>query len=78
MVALPAEVLRQQSRGPGMGIFFTWYYVGMALLTPMAGLIHDITGNPGAPLIFAGALEIAAISVVGLLRFFQRRYGLRL
>jgi hypothetical protein len=25
MLVLPAEVLRPQSRGPGMGIFFTWY-----------------------------------------------------
>lgn len=30
MLVLPVEVL---SRSPGMGIFYTWYYVGMALLT---------------------------------------------
>ncbi len=77
MVALPAEVLRPQNRAPGMGIFFTWYYVGMALLTPVAGLLRDLTGDPGAPIIFAGALEVAAIAVVGLLRLLQRRYGLR-
>ena len=73
MVALPAELLRPESRGAGMGIFFTWYYVGMALLTPVAGLARDLTSDPGAPLIFAGGLEIAAIAIVGLLRLFQHR-----
>lgn len=77
MVALPAEVLRRQSRGPGMGVFFSWYYVGMALLTPVAGLVRDLTGNPGMPMIFAGSLEITAIAVLVLLRLFQYRPGLR-
>jgi MFS family permease len=77
MVALPAEVLRPQSRGPGMGIFFTWYYVGMALLTPVAGFVRDLTNDPGAPLIFAGFLEIAAIAALALFRFFQRRYDVQ-
>jgi predicted MFS family arabinose efflux permease len=77
MLVLPAEVLRPQSRGPGMGIFYTCYYVGMALLTPAAGFVRDLTGDPGAPLTFAGTLEIAAIAVLVLLRFLQRRYGLR-
>ncbi len=77
MVALPAEVLRPPSRGPGMGIFFTWYYVGMALLTSMAGHVRDLTRDPGAPLIFAGSLEIAAIAVLVCLRLLQHRYRLR-
>jgi MFS family permease len=77
MIALPAEVLRPQSRGPGMGVFYTWSYVGNALLIPMAGYIRDLTGDPGAPLTFAGALEIAAIAALILFRFFQCRYGLR-
>ena len=54
MVALPAEGVCPRGRGPGMGVFFTWYYVGMALLTPVAGLVRDLTCDLGAPLIFAG------------------------
>jgi predicted MFS family arabinose efflux permease len=77
MLVLPAEVLRPQSRGPGMGIYFTWYYVGMALLTPVAGLIRDLTGDPALPLTFAGSLELAAIAVLVLFRLFQLRYGLQ-
>lgn len=77
MIALPAEVLRPQSRGPGMGVFYTWSYVGNALLIPMAGYVRDLTNDPGAPLTFAGSLEIAAIAALVLFRFFQHRYGLR-
>ncbi|HEY1746252.1 MAG TPA: MFS transporter [Xanthobacteraceae bacterium] len=68
MLMLPTEVLSCESRSPGMGIFYTWYYVGMALLTPLAGLVRDFTGNAGAPLTFAGFLEIGAIAVLLLLR----------
>jgi predicted MFS family arabinose efflux permease len=74
MLVLPTEVLRPQSRAPGMGVFYTWYYVGMTLLTPAAGLARDLSGNPGAPLIFAGSLEIAAIAVLGIFRMLQHRW----
>jgi predicted MFS family arabinose efflux permease len=74
MLVLPSEVLRPQSRAPGMGIFYTWYYIGMALLTPAAGLARDLSGNPGAPLILAGSLELAAIAVLGIFRMLQRQW----
>jgi hypothetical protein len=74
MLALPAEVLSRQSRGPGMGVFFTWYYVGMAALTPVAGLARDLIGTTSAPLIFAGALETAAIGILFICRNLQRRF----
>jgi hypothetical protein len=60
-----------------MGIFFTWYYVGMALLTPVAEFVRDLTDDPGAPLVFAGSLEIAAIAALGLLRWLQLDLGAR-
>ena len=72
MLVLPTEVLRPRSRAPGMGIFYTWYYVGMTLLTPAAGLARDLSANPGAPLIFAGLLELGAIAALGIFRIIQR------
>jgi len=77
MLVLPVEVLRPQSRAPGMGTFYTWYYLVLALLTPLAGSVRDFTGDPGGPLTFAGLLEIAAIAALILLRLLQHRYGLR-
>src|SRR5262249_1050801 len=76
MLVLPTEVLRPRSRAPGMELFYTWYYVGMTLLTPAAGFARDVSGSPGAPLIFAGLLELAAIAVLGVFRMLQRRYGI--
>ena len=74
MLVLPGEVLRPQNRAAGMGVFLTWYYAGMALLTPVAGILRDASGSAGAPLIFAGALELAALAVLILFRLLQYRY----
>jgi predicted MFS family arabinose efflux permease len=75
MMVLPGEVLRPQNRAAGMGIFYTWYYVGMALLVPIAGVLRDASGSAGAPLRFAGALVFAAMGALVLFRFLQRRAG---
>jgi predicted MFS family arabinose efflux permease len=74
MMALPAEVLRPPNRAAGMGIFFTWYYAGMALLTPVGGMLRDASGAPSAPLLLAGSLEFAAMAVLTWLRLTQRHY----
>jgi hypothetical protein len=34
-----------------MGIFFTWYYAGLAVLTPIGGILRDASGVAGAALI---------------------------
>ncbi len=73
MMVLPAEVLRPANRAAGMGVFFTWYYAGMAALTPVGGILRDLSGAHGAPLLLAGILELAAIVVLAILRLFQRR-----
>ena len=73
MMVLPSEVLRPQNRAAGMGVFLTWYYAGMALLTPAAGILRDVSGAAGAPLFFAGALELAALAVLIIFRVLQYR-----
>lgn len=73
IMALPAEVLHADSRGPGMGIFFSWYYVGMGLLPALAGLTYDMSGVPAAPLYFAAASMIICIPLLGMFRFLKSR-----
>lgn len=75
MMMLPTEILRPPNRAAGMGVFFSWYYAGMALLTPAGGILHDASGAHGAPLLFAGSLQLVAMAVLALLRGSQRRYG---
>ena len=36
-MALSAEAVRPENRGPGLGIFFTWFYVGMTLAPALGG-----------------------------------------
>jgi len=73
IMALPAEVLRASSRGPGMGVFFAWYYLVMAVLPPFAGATRDITGFAGAPVLCGGVVEILALVALILFRVMQAR-----
>ncbi|MGA2124843.1 MAG: MFS transporter [Xanthobacteraceae bacterium] len=67
ILALPAEALRPEARASGMGIFYTVFYVWMAILPGFAGGARDITRNSAAPLLFAAAMLLVALG--GLLTF---------
>jgi hypothetical protein len=58
-----------------MGVFFSYYYLGIGLFPPLAGWIRDTTGSPGAPIMFAGTLFIGALVFLGLFRFAEGRFG---
>ena len=47
---------------------------GMALLTPIGGILSDASDAPSAPLLFASGLEFTAMAVLALLRLAQRQY----
>lgn len=55
-VSLPAEFLRPQSRGAGMGVFYTLYYLGCALLPSLAGALYDRHGGRAALWMAAGTV----------------------
>lgn len=60
IMALPTRALDQSSRHLGMGIFFTLYYLGMALLPGMAGWARDLSNLDVAPLLFGSLLLLIA------------------
>ena len=60
IAALPGRVLAPQERHMGMGIFFTLYYVGMALLPGLAGWFRDRLDEDAALLGFGSALLVLA------------------
>lgn len=62
IMALPARVLRPEARSFGMGVYYTWYYIGMAVLPGIAGWCRDLSGVAAAPLVFASLLVIIAIA----------------
>jgi predicted MFS family arabinose efflux permease len=66
IMALPAQALQPQNRAGGMGIYFTWYYAGMAFLPGLAGMARDLTASPAAPALFgAGMMALALAGLAG-------------
>lgn len=57
LVGAPAEILRSETRAPGIGLFYTWYYAGMALLPGFAGWLQDALGG-------AAAVQFAAATIL--------------
>ena len=72
MAALPIEVLRPESRAMGLGLFYTWWYAGMAALPPLGGWSYDVTGNPAAPILCAATFVFMTLVALVCLRLCQR------
>ncbi len=73
IMAMPASVLRPESRGIGMGIFYVFLYIGHAALPPIAGAIQDAVGGTSASLYFAAVLVFTVLPLFALFRRAQRR-----
>jgi hypothetical protein len=58
-----------------MGVFYTIYYLGCALLPSAAGAAYDATGTAAAALWMAALLGTACIPLVMLFRSRQIRYA---
>jgi len=69
IMSLPAQALRPESRALGMGLFFTWLYIGHGLVPPAAGWLLDKTGYPSAPLLFAAFLTFSMLPLYGIFRW---------
>lgn len=74
ILSLPGEVLRPESRGAGMSVFFTVHYVALAGLPPVAGWLRDAAGT-GWAIMFAGALWLSILASLAAFRLIQRRFG---
>ena len=72
VMSLSSEAVHVSNRGPGLGIFYTWYYAGMATAPTLAGWTLDVTGDTSAPLILAGLLSFGVVVTTLLLRLLQR------
>ena len=73
IAAIPAEILKPENRGPGLGLFITWFYGAMPVLLPIAGWCQDFSGNAAAPLYFGGLVMLMSLPFFCLLRGLQRR-----
>ena len=64
LVSVPGEFLRPESRNAGMGVFFTVYYLGCAVLPTLAGALYDRAGGAAA-LWMAAAIAFGATLALG-------------
>ena len=71
LVALSSEAVSPDHRGPGLGIFYTGYYIGMTTCPSLAGWVRDASGSPAAPVLLAGAMLVCVIMLVVLFRVLQ-------
>jgi len=74
LIALSAEAVSPENRGPGLGIYYTWYYLGMTLVPGIAGGVRDATGSAKAPMLLAALLMVVVVACVLLLRVLQARW----
>jgi MFS family permease len=74
LLALSAEAVSRENRGPGLGIYFTWYYLGMTLVPGIAGALRDASGSAKSPLLLAALLMAVVVACVLVLRVLQARW----
>ena len=72
LMALLPRAMPPDRLATGFGVFYTVFYVMMALTQPAAGLVRDVAGDPRAPIFFAAL--VMASTVIGL-AIFRRLEG---
>jgi len=55
-----------------LGLFYATFYLGMAAMQPLAGLLRDVTGSPAAPVFFAAATMVLTAVALGAFRWIER------
>ena len=78
IMSLPSLALRPDSRALGMGLFYTWLYIGHGLMPPAAGWLQDLTGSAAAPLLFTAMLVAGMLPLYGLFQAIAQRSSERI
>ncbi len=76
IAALPVEVLKPENRGPGLGVYYIWYYAGSAFLPVAGGLLQDLTGQAATSILFGAGMMLACLMLLALFRREQARLPL--
>jgi MFS family permease len=73
LMALLPKALPPERLATGFGVFYTVFYVMMALTQPAAGLVRDVVGDPAAPIVFAALVMAATVAGLAIFRRLERR-----
>ena len=58
MMALLPRAVPAEHLATALGVFYSLFYLGMAVSQTLAGLLRDLTGDPAVPLLFAATLMV--------------------
>lgn len=72
IMALPAQCLRPENRAFGMGIYFALFYLAMALLPGLAGMLRDASDASWAPFAAGAGFAIGAGAALLMFRATRR------
>jgi MFS family permease len=73
IMKLPTEVLKPENRAAGIGLHFSCYFIAMAGLVPLAGVLLETTQSPSAPLMFAATMLLGATACLAAFMTVRRR-----
>lgn len=73
ILSLPAKVLEPADRSVGFGLFYTCFYVLMAVGPTAAGHLQDAWGSPSAALVASAALLVTMVPLVLLFWSLSKR-----
>jgi len=71
IIALPAEVLGARVRGPGLAVYYVWYFGGTPVLISFAGLLNRQVESASASLLLASMMLACSLVFVSAFRFLQ-------
>ena len=64
LMALLPRAVRPAHLATALGVFYAFFYLGMALSQTVAGFLRDITGDASMPLLFAASLMVVTVAAV--------------
>jgi MFS family permease len=73
IMALLPQSLPGAQVATAFGIYYTVYFLGMAGVQPVAGLIRDASGSPAAQVLFAGVLMLLTAAAFAAYRWIEQR-----
>jgi MFS family permease len=73
VLSLPAKVLEPADRSVGFGLFYSCFYVLMAVGPTAAGSLQDTWGGPSAALVASAALLASMVPLVALFLLVLKR-----
>ena len=75
VMALTVETVRAENRNMGVGLYYSFHYLGLTSIPIIAGWTLDLSGSTAAPMFVGAVCGVLAVGALGLLRLVQSRAG---